>query len=110
MFRGKPDEFGSPVRPRDRVLDGQGLVTDSGTHGHRGYDGTFSSCGLAVLHLLFDRLASDGPTRSRMFFFDLGDGRGTSEDDLLATDEGGSIVGLGGVPEDRRGFLTALFK
>jgi hypothetical protein len=39
MFRGKQDELATRFAIVTRVLDGQGLLTDSGTHGQRGYRG-----------------------------------------------------------------------
>lgn len=41
IFRGKPDELTERFSTITRVLDGQGLVTDSGTHGQRGYKGDY---------------------------------------------------------------------
>jgi hypothetical protein len=39
IFRGKDDELTTTFSIITRVLDGQGLQTDSGTHGQRGYAG-----------------------------------------------------------------------
>lgn len=39
IFRGKPDDLAVRFSILTRVLDGQGLTTDSGTHGQRGYTG-----------------------------------------------------------------------
>jgi hypothetical protein len=39
IFRGKDDELTHTFSTITRVLDGQGLQTDSGTHGQRGYAG-----------------------------------------------------------------------
>jgi len=39
IFRGKPDELTQTFSTITRVLDGQGLQTDSGTHGRQGYTG-----------------------------------------------------------------------
>ena len=41
IFRGKPDELAENFSVITRVLDGQGLTTDSGTHGQRGYTGDY---------------------------------------------------------------------
>lgn len=41
IFRGKPDELAERFSIITRVLDGQGLTTDSGTHGRRGYTGDY---------------------------------------------------------------------
>ena len=41
IFRGKQDELAVAFSRITRVLDGQGLKTDSGTHGQRGYEGDY---------------------------------------------------------------------
>jgi hypothetical protein len=41
IFRGKQDELAERFSTITRVLDGQGLKTDSGTHGQRGYEGDY---------------------------------------------------------------------
>ena len=41
IFRGKQDDLAVRFSLITRVLDGQGLTTDSGTHGKRGYTGDF---------------------------------------------------------------------
>ncbi len=41
MFQGKADELRERFTIITRVLDGQGLKTDSGTHGSRGYEGDY---------------------------------------------------------------------
>src|SRR5262249_58021796 len=41
IFRGKEDELAQRFAIITRVLDGQGLMTDSGTHGRRGYRGDY---------------------------------------------------------------------
>ena len=41
MFRGKADELLERFSIITRVLDGQGLISDSGTHGQRGYMGDY---------------------------------------------------------------------
>lgn len=41
IFRGKEDELVNTFKIITRVLDGQGLQTDSGTHGRRGYRGDY---------------------------------------------------------------------
>jgi hypothetical protein len=48
IFRGKEDELATRFAILTRVLDGQGLQTDSGTHGQRGYRGVICLPGLAV--------------------------------------------------------------
>ena len=41
IFRGKQEELAERFSTITRVLDGQGLKTDSGTHGERGYEGDY---------------------------------------------------------------------
>lgn len=41
IFRGKVDELSERFSTITRVMDGQGLKTDSGTHGQRGYEGDY---------------------------------------------------------------------
>lgn len=41
IFRGKQDELAERFSILTRVLDGQGLATDSGTHGRRAYEGDY---------------------------------------------------------------------
>ena len=41
IFRGKQDELAVAFSRITRVLDGQGLKIDSGTHGQRGYEGDY---------------------------------------------------------------------
>jgi len=41
IFRGKQDELAERFSIITRVLDGQGLLIDSGTHGRRGYEGDY---------------------------------------------------------------------
>jgi hypothetical protein len=41
IFRGKQDDLIERFSVITRVLDGQGFVTDSGTHGQRGYKGDY---------------------------------------------------------------------
>lgn len=41
IFRGKEEELTKIFRTLTRVLDGQGLMRDSGTHGRRGYQGDY---------------------------------------------------------------------
>jgi hypothetical protein len=41
IFRGKDDDLVNQFKIITRVLDGQGLVTDSGAQGRRGYEGDY---------------------------------------------------------------------
>ena len=41
IFRGKEDDLVNQFKIISRVLDGRGLMTDSGTHGRRGYRGDY---------------------------------------------------------------------
>lgn len=42
MFRGRTDDLIERFSTLTRVLDGQGLMTDSGVHGQRGYAGDYT--------------------------------------------------------------------
>jgi hypothetical protein len=112
MFRGKPDDLAVRFAIVTRVLDGQGLTIDSGAHGRRGYTGDYLfawiGCTTPFPPSVWRVMAQLG---SRMFFFDLGAGRETTEEDLLATDEGMSY--RRGVEVCRKAvhaFLTVLLK
>lgn len=112
MFRGKPDDLAVRFAIVTRVLDGQGLTIDSGAHGRRGYTGDYLfvwiGCTTPFPPSVWRVMAQLG---SRMFFFDLGDGRETSEDDLLATDGGVSYrLGVRACQEAVHEFLTTLLK
>lgn len=74
IFRGKQDELAERFSTITRVLDGQGLMTDSGTHGRRGYEGDYLFSWLGATTpfepKVWEVMAQLG---SRMFFFVLDD-------------------------------------
>jgi hypothetical protein len=89
IFRGKDDDLTKTFAVITRVLDGQGLQTDSGTHGRRGYDGEY----------LFGWIGCTTPFRgnvwrimgqlgSRLFFFPMDEGRDVTVADLVDGDSG----------------------
>src|SRR5262249_49427172 len=74
-----------------RVLDGQGLQTDSGTHGRRGYTGphlfAWIGCTTPFDARVWKVMSQLG---SRLFFLVMQPGRKTTLEDLLATATGPS--------------------
>jgi hypothetical protein len=80
VFRGKEDELAKRFATLTRVLDGQGLMTDSGTHGQRGYRGDYLFAWLGCTTPLDSKvwriMAQLG---SRLFFLELG-GQGDQKD------------------------------
>ena len=72
IFRGKEDELAKRFSVLTRVLDGQGLTTDSGTHGQRGYDGDYLfawlGCTTPLEQNVWKVMAQLG---SRLFFFEM---------------------------------------
>jgi hypothetical protein len=91
IFRGKDDELTNTFSIITRVLDGQGLVTDSGTHGHRGYTGphlfAWIGCTTPFEPRVWKIMAQLG---SRLFFLMMKSGRQATTDDLLAIGTGPS--------------------
>jgi hypothetical protein len=89
MFRGKEDDLTHKFAVITRLLDGQGYVTDSGTHGHRGYTGrhVFAWIGCTTP---FDRRVWRVMSQlgSRLFFLLMDTGRLVTVDDLLSADLG----------------------
>lgn len=85
IFRGKPDDLTERFSIITRVLDGQGLTTDSGTHGQRGYEGTYLFAWLGCTTPLKDKQVWDvmGQLGSRLFFFTLETAAATTTDELM---------------------------
>jgi hypothetical protein len=73
IFRGKEDELVKQFSVLTRVLDGQGYVTNTGTHGERGYRGDYLFAWLGCTTPLDSKvwriMAQLG---SRLFFLELG--------------------------------------
>ena len=90
-FRGKREVVEERFSILARVLDGRGLVTDSGTHGRRGYQGDYCFCWLGATTPLsavaFEAMASVG---NRIFFFDTSPPRPGLEDLAKLAMKGGS--------------------
>lgn len=86
IFRGKEDELATRLSIVTRVLDGQGYVTDSGTHGQRGYTGEHLFGWLGCTTPLDDRvwrvMAQLG---SRLFFWHMGGSHAPTVDDLVSS-------------------------
>ncbi|MBI4637614.1 MAG: zeta toxin family protein [Candidatus Rokubacteria bacterium] len=111
IFRGEEDELTKTFSIVTRVLDGQGLVTDSGTHGHRGYAGCHGFAWIGCTTPLPERAwRVMGQLGSRLFFLLLDTSRSASVEDLLTLS--------GGTPYATRlkesaaaveAFLTGLF-
>jgi hypothetical protein len=80
VFRGKEDELTKRFSILTRVLDGQGLMTDSGTHGQRGYRGDYLfawlGCTTPFDGKVWKLMAQLG---SRMFFLAMNSDEGTEE-------------------------------
>ncbi|TKB65673.1 MAG: hypothetical protein E8D52_14815 [Nitrospira sp.] len=115
IFRGDQDELTRRFATLTRVLDGQGLKTDSGTHGERGYEGEYVFVWIGATTpfdgQVWKVMAQLG---SRLFFLllDTG-GHSTSKetlDDLIASHQGISYaVKLQECKSVTGAFLTALF-
>lgn len=86
IFRGKPEDLIPRFAILTRVLDGQGLQTDSGVHGRRGYEGPhiFAWIGATTPfnEAVWEVMATLG---SRFFFLVLEPAEKTSIDDLIAS-------------------------
>lgn len=84
IFRGKPDELAERFSIITRVLDGQGLTTDSGTHGQRGYTGDYLfawiGCTTPFTDTVWEVMAQLG---SRLFFLVMDAGRGSTVQDMV---------------------------
>jgi len=84
IFRGKPDELAERFSVITRVLDGQGLTTDSGTHGQRGYTGDYLfawiGCTTPFNDSVWEVMAQLG---SRLFFLVMDAGAASTVDDMV---------------------------
>ena len=88
IFRGKEDELAQRFSIITRVLDGQGLQTDSGAHGRRGHRGDYLFAWLGCTTPLEDRvwkvMAQLG---SRLFFLVTDSQQEVTVEDLVGSDE-----------------------
>ena len=84
IFRGKPDELAERFSVITRVLDGQGLTTDSGTHGRRGYTGDYLfawiGCTTHFQDSVWEVMAQLG---SRLFFLVMDAGTTSTIEDMM---------------------------
>jgi hypothetical protein len=89
IFRGKEDDLINQFKIITRVLDGQGLKTDSGTHGQRGYEGDYLFAWLGCT-TPFDAKAWKVMAQlgSRLFFLVMDTQAGVTEEDLMESLEG----------------------
>jgi hypothetical protein len=112
VFRGKEDELAKRFAILTRVLDGQGLQTDSGTHGQRGYRGDYLFAWLGCTTPFEDRvwrvMAQLG---SRLFFLLMGSQEELTVEALLESDAPLSYQErLAHCKARVHQFLTALFE
>ncbi len=84
IFRGKEHELADRFSIIGRVLDGQGLTTDSGTHGQRGYQGdhlfAWIGCTTPLSPSVWRIMAQLG---SRLFFLVMDAAAEPTRDDLV---------------------------
>jgi hypothetical protein len=89
IFRGKEDDLTQRFAIITRVLDGQGLQTDSGTHGQRGYRGDYLfawiGCTTPLEEKVWKVMAQLG---SRLFFLLMDTEQPVTVEDLLASTQG----------------------
>ena len=111
LFRGKEDELSKQFGILIRVLDGQGLQTDSGTHGQRGYQGDYLfawlGCTTPFPERIWNLMAQLG---SRLFFLLMDSLAEETVEDLVASQDG--IQYSERIEEGRRwvhAYLTELF-
>jgi hypothetical protein len=111
IFRGKRDDLAERFSTITRVLDGQGLMTDSGTHGQRGYAGDYLFAWLGATtpfdECVWDVMAQLG---SRLFFF-LMDATEQTVDELIRSNS--NIISYRGAVQECQsaihGMLSTLF-
>jgi hypothetical protein len=91
VFRGKEDELAKRFSIITRVLDGHGLMTDSGTQGRRGYRGDYLfawiGCTTPLEPKVWRVMAQLG---SRLIFLTMDDQPEVTVDDLVESTEGPS--------------------
>jgi hypothetical protein len=112
IFRGKEAELANRFAILTRVLDGDGLQTDSGTHGQRGHRGDYLfawlGCTTPFDALVWRVMAQLG---SRLFFLVMDSDVEITVEDLVASE--GAVpykARLGGVRAVLHPFLSALFE
>ena len=84
IFKGRPDELAERLSIITRVLDGQGLTTDSGVYGRRGYTGDYLFAWIGCTTPFDDRvwevMAQLG---SRLFFLVMDTGTTSTVEDMV---------------------------
>lgn len=88
IFRGKEEELLDRFNTLTRVLDGRGLMTDSGTHGPRGYEGDYLFAWLGGTTPL-DKKAWEvmGKLGSRLLFYRMPSTCDSTPEDLVRSTE-----------------------
>jgi hypothetical protein len=113
IFRGKQDELEQRFSMITRVLDGQGLLSDSGTHGQRGYKGDYLFGWLGATTpfnpVVWKVMAQLG---SRLFFYSLDSVAETTVEELIDSNSNGVSYKSGGevCQQAVHGFLSTLFE
>ncbi len=112
IFRGKEDDLVNTFKIITRVLDGQGLMTDSGTHGRRGYRGDYLFAWLGATTPFDPKvwrvMAQLG---SRLFFWGMDDQEEVTVEELVESeDEVPYSQRLDHCKRALHEFLTNLFK
>ncbi len=91
IFSGKEDVLHTRLATMTRVLDGQGLWTDTGAHGGRGYKGDYLFCWIGATVPLKGRVWDlMGHMGSRLLFWPMPDGPTLTPDELVGANEGPS--------------------
>ena len=81
LFRGGEEALTSTFSVLTRVLDGQGLITDSGVHGQRGYEGDYNFVWLgATTPLPSSTWRVMAQLGSRLFFMPVPEGEATNDE------------------------------
>ena len=112
IFRGKEADLARTFAVLTRILDGDGFVTDSGTHGRRGYRGDYLfawlGCTTPFDAVVWRVMAQLG---SRLFFLVMNDEVDVTVDDLLASETSVSYKDrLVQVRQVLHPFLSAFFE
>lgn len=83
LFRAPRDKLIENFAMLTRVLDGEGLNRDSGTHGHRGYSGDFKFAWLGATTPIKDSVWKImGNIGNRLFFYQVNEKNRSDEDYL----------------------------
>src|SRR5262249_30676031 len=88
MFRGRDDELLDRFKIITRVLDGQGLQTDKGTHGRRGYRGDYLFGWIGATTPIEDKIFRLMEALGARLFFHEAPSEPVTVDQLAAASEG----------------------